>query len=53
MERNTSAKEEDGKEDISLKGRWRGRHQPRRKMERKTSATEEDGKEESGGQQKE
>ena len=37
-------KEDMGKEDISLKGRWRGRHQPRRKMERKTSATEEDGK---------
>ena len=33
-----SATEEDGEEDISHGGRWRGRHQPRRKMERKGAA---------------
>ena len=45
MERKTSATEEDGEEDISHGGRWRGTHQLRRKMERHTSATEEDGEE--------
>ena len=34
-ERKTSATEEDGEEDLSHR-RWRGRHQPLRKMERKT-----------------
>ena len=52
MERKTSATEEDGEEDISLRGRCRGRYQPRRNMQRKTSATEEDGEEESSDHQK-
>ena len=62
MERKISATGEDQQEDILRKmdrktsfnhgRRWRGRHQPRRKMERKTSATEEDGEEESSNQQK-
>ena len=46
MEWKTSvSSKEDGEEDISHGGRWRGRHQPRRKMERKTSTTKEDGEE--------
>ena len=45
MERKTSATEEDGEEDISHGGIWRGRHQPRRKTERKTSASGEDAEE--------
>ena len=44
-EKKTSATEEDGGEDISHKGRWRGRNQPRRTVERKTSDMEEEGKE--------
>ena len=41
MERKTSVSKEDGEEDISHGGRWRGRHQPWRK----TSAMMEDGEE--------
>ena len=39
MERKTWATKEDGEEDISHGGSWRGRHQPRRKREEMVVAT--------------